>query len=258
MQKTLSLIALALLIFVGLNCGSTEDPIDKPEEVQLEPGKLQVQVESIEGVTIHVRLLQDGKLIAQANSEENYDLGEIEKGEYTVEISAKGYETTKLNVTIEAGETNVLDKVTLSPLDVPVSHLNGQLTDEETGITLFNVLVKLTDTSGEEYETLTSDDGTFIFENLHADQSFTLTVNHTCYEMYDESIDAIDAGKTLEIDVKLTSMIIDNVDLDPGQGLVDCSQAPEFNLSDSNNQKRTLDEFIGDTKLVIVFYRGGW
>lgn len=258
MKRTLSLIALALLILVGFGCGSTEDPIDEPEEVQLEPGKLQVQVEEIDGVTIHVRLLKDGQLIAQADTESDYDLGEIEKGEYTVEISAKGYETTELNVTIEAGETYVLDEVTLSPLDVPVSHLNGQLTDDETGIALSNVLIKLTDTSNEEYESLTSADGTFIFENLPSDQSFTLTITHSCYEMYDESIDAIDAGKTLEIDVKLTSMIVENVNLDPGQGLVDCSQAPEFNLSDSNNQKRSLSEFIGDTKLVIVFYRGGW
>lgn len=258
MKRTLSIIALALLILIGLGCGSTEDPIDEPKEVQLESGKLQVQVESIEGVTIHVRLLKDGKLIAQTDSEADYDLGEIEQGEYTVEISAKGFETTELNVTIEAGETNILDKVTLSPLEIPVSHLNGQLTDEETGNSLSNVLIKLADASGEEYETLTSDDGTFAFENLPADQSFTLTINHTCYEMYDESVKTIDADKTLEIDIKLTSMIVENVNLDPGHGLVDCSQAPEFNLSDSNNQKRTLDEFIGDSKLVIVFYRGGW
>lgn len=258
MEKTLSLIALMLLVFVGLNCGSTEDLIDAPEEVQLELGKLQVQVESIEGVTIHVRLLKDGELVAQADSEEDYDLGEIEKGNYTVEISAKGFETTELKVTIEAGETNVLDKVTLLPLDVPASHLNGQLTDKETGIAFSNVLITLTDSSGEEYETLTNEDGIFVFENLPADQSFTLTINHTCYEKYDESIDVIDAGNTIEIDVKLTSMIVDNVNLDPGEGLVDCSQAPEFDLFDSNSQKRTLGEFIGGTKLVIVFYRGGW
>ena len=258
MKQTMALIALALLILVGLNCGSTEDPIDKIDEVQLESGKLQVQVEEIEGVTIHVRLLKDGQLVAQADSVGNYDLGEIEKGEYTVEISAKGYETTELKVDIVAGETYVLDKVTLSPLEEPIAHLNGQLTDEETGNPLSNVLIKLTETSGQEYETLTSNDGTFTFENLPADNAFTLSITHTCYEMYDQTVDAIEAGNTFEIDVKLTSMIRENVDLDPGNGLIDCSQAPGFELSDSNNQVRSLDEFIGDTKLVIVFYRGGW
>ena len=258
MKQTMALIALALLILVGLNCGSTEDPIDKIDEVQLESGKLQVQVEEIEGVTIHVRLLKDGQLIAQADSVGNYDLGEIEKGEYTVEISAKGYETTEHKVNIVAGETYVLDKITLLPLEEPVGHLNGQLTDEETGNPLSNVLIKLTETSGQEYETLTSDDGNFTFENLPADNAFTLSVTHTCYEMYDQTVDAIEADETFEIDVKLTSMIRENVDLDPGNGLIDCSQAPEFELSDSNNQVRSLDEFIGDTKLVIVFYRGGW
>ncbi len=258
MKKTLPLFALALLMLIGFGCGSTEDPIDKPGEVQLEPGKLQVQIESIEGVTIHVRLLKDGQLIAQTDSDANYDLGDIEEGQYTVEISAKGYETTELNVEIESGETNVLDKVTLSPLDVPVSHLNGILTDEKTGNVLVDVLVQLTDESGEEYETLTSDEGAFTFENLPVDQSFTLTITHGCYEMYDQTVDGIEADKTLEIEVELTIMIRENENLDPGKGLVNCSPAPEFNLSDSDNQKRSLDEFIGDTKLVIVFYRGGW
>lgn len=258
MKQTLSLLTLTLLLLVGLGCGSTEDPIDKVDEVEIEPGKLQIQVQEIEGVTIHASLLKDGQLIAQANSEDNYDFGEIEKGEYTVQISAKGYETTELNVIIEAGETYVLDKVTLLPLDVPVSHLNGQLTDEKTGNPLSNVLIKLTETSGQEYETLSSDDGTFTFENLPADDSFTLSITHTCYEMYDQTVEAIGADKSFEIDVQLTSMIHENVNLDPGNGLIDCSQAPEFELSDSSNKIRSLDEFIGDTKLVIVFYRGGW
>ena len=261
MKKTISLFTLTLLILIALGCGSTEDPIDeidKTEEVQLEPGKLQVQIESIEDVTIHVRLLKDGQLIAQSDSESNYDLGEIEEGDYTVEISAKGYEKTELNVTIEAGHTYVIDKITLTPIVIPVSHLNGTLTDEETGTVLVNVLVQLTDESGEEYETLTSDEGVFTFENLPADISFTLSISHSCYEMHDQTVDAIDADQTDEIDVKLTSMIPENVDIDPGNGLINCSKAPDFELSDSNNQKRSLDEFIGETKLVIVFYRGGW
>ena len=258
MKQTMARIALALLILVALNCGSTEDPVDKIDEVQVESGKLQVQVEEIEGVTIHVRLLKDGQLIAQTDSAANFDLGEIEQGEYNVEISAKGYETTELKVNIVAGETNVLDKVTLSLLEEPIAHLNGKLTDEETGNPLFNVLIKLTETSGQEYETRTSGNGTFTFQNLPPDNAFTLSITHTCYEMYEQTVDAIEADKTFDIDVQLTSMIRENVDLDPGNGLIDCSQAPEFALSDSNNKVRSLDEFIGDTKLVIVFYRGGW
>ncbi len=257
MKKSLPLFALALLMLIGFGCGSTEDPIDKPGEVQLELGKLQMQIESIEGVTIHVRLLKDGQLIAQTDSDADYDLGDIEEGQYTVEISAKGYETTELNVEIESGETNVLDKVTLTPLDVPVSHLNGILTDEKTGNVLVDVLVQLTDESGEEYETLTSDEGAFTFENLPVDQSFTLTINHVGYEDQEVSIDAIGADETLEIDVELTAIPEPEI-LGPGEGLSVGSQAPDFELPDSNNQLRSLADFIGNKKAVIVFYRGGW
>jgi hypothetical protein len=257
MKQSLSLFTLTLLILLGLGCGSTEDPIDEPKEVQLKPGNLQVQVESIEGVTIHVRLIKDGQLISQTDAEGNYEFEEVEQGQYTVEISAKGFETTELNVMIEAGETYILDKVTLSPLDQPVSHLNGKLTDEETGNVIVGVLVKLTDESAEEYETLTSDAGVFTFENLPVDQTFTLTISHVGYEDQEVSIDVIGADETREIDVKLTAIPEPEI-LDPGKGLSVGSQAPEFELPDSNNQLHTLADFIGNKKTVIVFYRGGW
>lgn len=257
MKQTMTLLALALLILVGLNCGSTEDPIDKIDEVQLESGKLQVQVEEIEGVTINVRLLKDGQLIAQADSAANYELGEIEKGEYTVEISAKGFETVEISVNIVAGETYLLDSVTLSPLEDPVAHLNGQLTDEKTGNVLSDVLVKLTDESGEEYETLTSDDGTFTFENLPVDQTFTLTISHEGFEEQSITIDAIGADLTFEIDVELKALPEPEI-LDPGEGLSIGSKAPDFELPDSNGEIKTLADFIDDKKAVIVFYRGGW
>ena len=257
MKQTMALIALALFILVGLNCGSTEDPVDKIDEVQLESGRLQIQVEEIEGVTIHVRLLKDGQLISQADSTVNYEFGEIANGEYTVEISAKGFETTELKVNIVAGETYVLDKVTLLPLEDPVAHLNGKLTDEKTGNVLSDVLVQLTDKSGEEYKTLTSDEGIFTFENLPVNQAFTLSVMLVGYEDYDLSVESIDAGKSIEVKVELTP-IPEPEPLGPGEGLNTGSKTPEFELPDSNDKVRTLAEFIGDKKAVIVFYRGGW
>lgn len=257
MKQTMALMALALLILVGLNCGSTEDPTDKIDGTQLESGNLQVQVDEIEGVTIHVRLLKDGQLIGQTDSAANYELDELEQGEYTVEISAKGFETTEIKVNIVAGETNVLDKVTLSPLEDPVAHLSGKLTDDKTGNVLSDVLVKLTYKSGEEYKTLTSDDGIFTFENLPVNQTFTVSVMLTGYEDFDLSVDSIDAGKTHEIDVKLTP-IPDPEPLGPGEGLHTGSKAPAFELPDSNDQIRSLAEFVDNKRAVIVFYRGGW
>ncbi len=257
MKQKLALITLTLLILVALGCGSTEDPTDEIDEIQLESGKLEVQVESIEGVTIHVRLLKDGQLIKQADSEGNYDFGEIEQGEYTVEISAKGYETTEIKVSIVADETYVLDKVTLLPLEGPVAHLNGKLTDEKTGNVLSDVLIQLTDKADAEYKTLTSDEGVFTFENLPIDQTFTLTISHEGYEEQEIFIDVIGADKTFEIDVELKALPQPET-LDPGEGLSTGSKAPEFELPDSNDNIRSLADFIGDKKAVIVFYRGGW
>ena len=46
--------------------------------------------------------------------------------------------------------------------------------------------------------------------------------------------------------------------LAPGEGLSLGSQAPAFELPDGNNKLHALNDYIGDTKLVLVFYRGGW
>lgn len=46
--------------------------------------------------------------------------------------------------------------------------------------------------------------------------------------------------------------------LAPGEGLSLGSQAPAFELPDGDNKLHALNDYIGDTKLVLVFYRGGW
>lgn len=46
--------------------------------------------------------------------------------------------------------------------------------------------------------------------------------------------------------------------LAPGEGLSLGSQAPAFELPDGDAKLHALNDYIGDTKLVLVFYRGGW
>ena len=111
-------LALALLLFAGLNCG-TETPVEEtvdPTVVETPTGTLRGEVQSIEGVVIQVRLLKDGELLTQTEIEATYELGSLEAGDYTLQISAKGYETTEINVTAIAGQTVSVDKVTLVAL----------------------------------------------------------------------------------------------------------------------------------------------
>ena len=257
MKQLLILFMFGVILLTGLNCGSSEDPDEKVDVVMMETGTLQGEVGSIDGVTIQVRLLQNGQLVAQTETDGSYEFAELEEGDYTVQISAKGYRTTELGVTVVPEETVSLDKVSLDVLEEPVSHLRGVLTDMETGDPLSEVLVRLTDKSGEETEVLTNKDGVFTFENLPVDQAFTLTVVHDGYEGYEIEVDPIAANKTFELDVELTA-IPEPVILDPGQGLSVGSQAPAFQLPDSNENEQALTDYIPDKNVVVVFYRGGW
>ncbi len=46
--------------------------------------------------------------------------------------------------------------------------------------------------------------------------------------------------------------------LEPGEGLSLGSQAPAFELPDGEGKLHALNDYIGDQKVVLVFYRGGW
>lgn len=257
MKQTLTSLALALLLLTALGCGSTEDPIDPLPDVtdEMLTGAIQGEVESIEGVSIQVRLLKDGQLVEQIAADGSYELDELEAGDYTLQISAKGYQETEKNVTVVAGDTVSVDKVTLTALAESVSHIRGILTDADTGESLSNVIVQLTDKAGEKSEVLTSKDGVFTFENLPVDQTFTLTVMHAGYEDSKVDVKPIPADQTFEQDIELTALP-EPVKLDPGQGLSIGSQAPDFELPDGNNNKHSLSDYIGKKNVVIVFYRG--
>ena len=141
--------------------------------------------------------------------------------------------------------------------DEKVGQVQGVLTDNKTGSPLSDVLVKLMDKTGEQYEALTNKNGVFTFENLPVDQAFTMTVAHAGYEDSEIAIAPISADQTFELDLELTG-ISEPGKLDPGQGLSIGSQAPEFKLPDYNNQEHNLADYIGVKKVVVVFYRGGW
>lgn len=281
MKQTLTLLALALLLFAGLNCG-TENPIEETVDASAvetdATGSFYGDVELIEGVTVYMRLLKAGQILAQVEFEVhgvksastnasiftsvqsgvgNYHLKEAEPGDYTVQISAKGYQTTELNVTVIPDQSISLDKVALAVLETPVSHLRGVLTSEVTGEPIGAVNLQLKDNTGKIYETLTTVTGVFSFENLPVQQPFTLTIAHAGYEGKEVSVDPIPEAETSELTVELTPQQ-EPEKLKPGQGLSIGSQAPAFELPDGNNKLHTLADYTADKNVVLIFYRGGW
>ena len=281
MKRILTLLAFALLLFSGVNCG-TENPIeetvDTPAIETTATGSFYGDVELIDGVTIYMRLLKAGQILAQVEFEVHdvksastdaslfasvrsgvghYHLKEAEPGDYTVQISAKGYQTTELNVTVIPDQSISLDKVALAVLETPVSHLRGVLTNGATGEPIGAVNLQLKDNTGEIYETLTTVAGVFSFENLPVQQPFTLTIAHAGYEGREVSVDPIPAAETSELTVELTPLQ-EPEKLDPGQGLSIGSHAPAFELPDGNNKLHTLADYTADKNVVLIFYRGGW
>ena len=255
MKQILAPLALALLLFVGFGC-ETENPVEDIVETDT-TGTLRGEVQSIDGVRIQVRLLKDGQLVTQIETQASYEIGAIEAGNYTLQISAKGYQTKEVAVTVIAEEVVSLDKVTLVALETPVSHLIGVLTNETTGEVLGGVSLQLTDNAGNIYETLTTAAGVFTFENLPVQQAMTLKIAHTGYEDKEVEVNPIPADETLELTIELTPLP-EVEELPPGQGLSIESQAPDFVLPDGSGKARALADYIPNKNVVLVFYRGGW
>ena len=72
MKQMQALLALALLLLTGLNCG-TENPVKETVDtsaVETPTGTLRGEVLPIDGVLIQVRLLRDGQLLAQTRGAE--------------------------------------------------------------------------------------------------------------------------------------------------------------------------------------------
>lgn len=258
-MKSIHTLALIFLLLAGLNCG-TENPLEEPVDtaaVEISTGTLRGEVQSIDGVLVQVRLLRDGQLLTQIEARGTYELPSIEVGTYTLQISAKGYETQEVDVTVTADQVVSLDKVALVALDTPVSHLRGVLTDKTTGEPLGEVSLQLTDKAGKIYETLTTGAGVFAFENLPVEQGFTLAIAHAGYEETEVPVHPIPAAETLELQVQLTRRAKPEK-LNPGQGLSLESQAPAFELPNGDGKLHALADYIGNKNVVLVFYRGGW
>ncbi len=258
MKRTLTLLALTCLMLIAYGCGTTEDvDEDVIDKSFIQTGSISGEVQSIDGASIQVRILKAGELIGQVETDSTYEFTELEEGDYTIQISAQGYEMTELNATVFADEIVSLVQTVLVVLTEPVSHISGVLADIDSGNPLANILVQLTTEDEENMSALTNNEGVFSFENLPIDQIITLNISHEDYEDSEIVIQPLSADQIYDLTIQLTK-IPDPVTLGPGEGLVVGSIAPDFELPDGNSAQHSLSDYTSDNNVVLIFYRGSW
>lgn len=119
MRQTQIIFFIALLLFILSGCEKTDNILGDVDGSLQSSGSLYGEVQAIEGVIFQIQLVNNGQLIVETQTESSFTLNEIEARNYTVHISADGYQYTELNVTVVAGETVTLEKVTLARLVHP-------------------------------------------------------------------------------------------------------------------------------------------
>ena len=207
------LLALAAILMLCVGCGTDQESIVEPDISTDKPaptvtGSLKGTVDKIDGVSVAIRVLQNGNAIAStaADADGNYQIDNIAPGTYTVEIAAKGYETVEHTVQVSADEVASLDRAALKELAIPVGHIQGILSDKTKGSPLNKVRVRLVDAAGNSREVLTTQTGTFEFENVPTDQALTVIVDLEGFEQQEISINPIPAGETVPLDVALVAL----------------------------------------------------
>ena len=225
--------------------------------VEVVVGSLQGQVAQIEDTQIHIHVLQNGAAVAstQANLDGSYQIDDIKPGTYIVQITAENYKAVERTAQVRAGEVSVLDNVALEALAPPPTHIRGLVLDQQTSAPLGGIRVQLIDEAGSVREALTEQTGGFEFENVPADQGFSLIIDIEKYEKQEITVDPISAGEIAKLQVVLDPIHIDALPI--GDGLHLGVTAPAFELPDQDGKRRVLTDYAGQ-KVVLAFDRGRW
>lgn len=261
MTRLFTCLTIPLLLLTVIGCETTEKPLTDIKEAESTTGIVRVIVQSEDGVNVRIHLIQDGKEIQRTEGDGRFTLRNLDPGEYILRITAKGFRETERNVTVTAGETVTLDTITLEEVEGPVSHIIGLVRNSRTSIRLPEILVKLTDQDGKQYEAITSNDGIFNFENLPVSQRFDLTIEDADYELHELSIDPIPANETKKLNVKIKPVGIGDREIEPeepGEGLPIFTKAPDFELPDGDGKMHSLYDVLDEGKnAIVVFYIHG-
>lgn len=225
--------------------------------VEVVVGSLQGQVAQIEDTQIHIHVLQNGAAVAstQANLDGSYQIDHIKPGTYIVQITTENYKAVERTAQVRAGEVSVLDNVVLEALAPPPTHIRGLVLDQQTSAPLGGIRVQLIDEAGSVRETLTEQTGGFEFEDVPADQGFSLIIDIEKYEKQEITVDPISAGEIAKLEIVLDPIHIDALPI--GDGLHLGVTAPAFELPDQDGKRRALNDYAGQ-KVVLAFDRGRW
>ena len=237
-------------------------PVDKEVPVddvivEVVDGSIQGRVVQAEDVQIHIRVLQNGAAVAsaQVNPDGSYQINDIKPGTYMIQIIAPDYEMVERTVQVRAGEVSMLDNVVLEALAPPSTHIRGLVLDQQTSVPLDGIRIQLIDETGGVRDVLTKQTGGFEFENVSADQEFTLIIDIPEYEKQEITVAPIPAGEVAKLEVELALIKIEELPI--GDGLQVGVVAPAFNLPDQNGKRRALTDYTGQ-KVVLAFDRGRW
>ena len=215
LNKIQLFIVLVAVLMLSFGCGTDDESIVEPE-TPVEPdsvtvtGSLKGMVDKIDGVSVTIRVLQNGNAVASitADADGNYQIDNIAPGTYTVEIAAKGYEAVRQTVQVSADKIASLDRAVLKELDIPVGHIQGTLSDRLEGSPLNNVRVRLVDAAGNSREVLTTEVGAFEFENVPSNQRLTVIVQLEGFEKKEFLVDPIPAGETRMLEIELDASLL--------------------------------------------------
>ena len=109
----LALMFLGVMLIAWSGCGEGNNPtVTENTPTGDKSAVMNGKVAGVEGVPIHIQVLQNGEVIvsAKADADGNYQIDNIEPGTYTVQITAKGYETVERTGQVRADEVTSLDK----------------------------------------------------------------------------------------------------------------------------------------------------
>ncbi|PCR90931.1 carboxypeptidase regulatory-like domain-containing protein [Natrinema ejinorense] len=174
------------------NLNSAADQLEALEEPESAVGTVEGTVTDADGAPIAGATVTVGDEQTTTDDNGSYAL-ELEGGEYTLEITADGYEDATENVTLESDSTVTVD-VTLSEPEPAVGTVEGTVTDADS-----EPVANATVTVGDE-QTTTADDGSYALELEPGE--YTLEITADGYEDASENV-SVEADSTATVDVTL-------------------------------------------------------
>jgi len=166
-----------------------------PIVVELPPGTIEGTVmDSSSGEAIANATVTVNGMSATSNSSGAYVISDVPPGNYTVTVSADGYEDSSETITVTAGETETLD-FTLKPVPT-TGTITGTVMDSSSGEVIANATVTVNGMSATS-----NSSGAYVI-SVVPPGNYTVTVSADGYEDSSETI-TVTAGETKTLDFTL-------------------------------------------------------